>query len=327
VRFPRATRTFAAVSALGILSACGGADDGGDPGAATDYPSESLRVLVPYAAGGPTDLTTRTVGACLESELGETVLVENLPGGSGALATTELIAAEPDGHTLSLVTAGTMVLTPLANEVGYSKDDITPIGVMTEVPSVLAVGENSPYESAEDFFTAVEAAPGTVNVGVPGASTPQGIELQRLADEHDTEVTVVPFDGNAEMTTALLGGNVDAVLINASQDVVQNIEAGAFVPLVASSEERLSWLPDTPTFSELGFDGLTLSGSTFGLAGPAGMPEDVVATLEDTLRTCLDQQEVRDQLGENYVLEEFADGDELMEILDETQEVYEPILG
>jgi tripartite-type tricarboxylate transporter receptor subunit TctC len=140
-------------------------------------------------------------------------------------------------------------------------------------------------------------------------------------------VNVIPFDGNAEMTSALLGGNVDAVLINASADVVGNVEAGSFIPLAASPAERLSWLPDTPTFEELGFDGLTLSGSTFGLAGPADLPEEITSTLEDTLRTCLDKQEVRETLGESYVPEEFVDGEGLQQILDETQDVYEPILG
>ncbi|MCF6745368.1 tripartite tricarboxylate transporter substrate binding protein [Blastococcus sp. KM273128] len=329
----RISAGLAGVALIGLVAACGGDDSGGGTaaegggGEASSYPTESIRMIVPYGAGGPTDLTTRTVGACLEEELGQTVVVENLPGGSGALATTELVAAEPDGYTLSLVTAGTMVLTPLANEVGYTKDDITPVGVMTEVPSVLAVGENSPYASAEDFFAAVEAQPGTITVGTPGASTPQAIELQRLAEEHDVQVTAVPFNGNAEMTTALLGGNVDAVLINASSDVVQNIESGAFVPLVASPEERLSWLPDTPTFEELGYDGLTLSGSTFGLAGPAGLPDDVVSTLEETLQTCLEKPDVQETLGEEYVLEEFAGADDLAEVLDRTQEVYEPILG
>ncbi len=310
---------------VGALAGCG--DDDASGGGGSGYPADDIRLLVPYAAGGPTDLTTRTVGSCLESELDATVVVENVPGGSGALATTQLVGAEPDGLTLSLVTAGTMVLTPLANEVGYTYEDITPIGVMADVPSVLAVGEDSPYASAEDFVAAAEAAPGTVNVGVPGASTPQGIELQRLADDHDVEVTVVPFDGNAEMTTALLGGNVDAVLINASQDVVANIDSGAFVPLIASSADRLEWLPDVPTFTELGFDGLTLSGSTFGLAGPAGLPDDVVSTLEDSLRSCLERDEVREGIGEQYVPEEFAGADALTEVLEDTQQVYEPILG
>jgi tripartite-type tricarboxylate transporter receptor subunit TctC len=325
-------RTVLAVALTGVLAGCGGGgeQDAAAPGteaAAPDYPTESIRFLVPYVPGGPSDLTSRTVGACLEQELGQAVVVENKAGGSGALATTELKNAEPDGHMVGLITAGTTVLTPLANEVGYTKDDITPIGVMAEVPSVLAVGKDSPYTDAEAFFEAAKAKPGSLKVGVPGASTPQGIELQRLKDEHDVEVTVVPFNGNAEMTTALLGGNVDAILINASADVVENIEAGSFVPLVASPKERLSWLPDTPTFAELGYDGLTLSGSTFGLAGPAGLPDDVTSTLEEALQTCLDKPEVQKTLGERYVTEEFVGAEGLQQVLDETQEAYEPILG
>jgi tripartite-type tricarboxylate transporter receptor subunit TctC len=325
----RSSLPIGILTVAALVTACGGDDAArtGAGGEAAAYPTDTIRMIVPYGAGGPTDLTTRTVGSCIEDELGQSVVVENLPGGSGALATTELVGAKADGYTLSLVTAGTTVLTPLANEVGYTKDDITPIGVMAEVPSVLAVGQDSQYASAEDLFAAAEAAPGTINIGVPGASTPQAIELQRLADEHGVEVTVIPFDGNAEMTTALLGGNVDGVLINASLDVVQNIDAGTFVPLVASSAERLSWLPDTPTFTELGYEGLTLSGSTFGLAGPADLPDEVVGTLEDTLEQCLSQDDVRAGIGEQYVPEEFRGAEELAEVLDETQEAYEPILG
>jgi tripartite-type tricarboxylate transporter receptor subunit TctC len=323
---PRPVRTIAALAALGLLAACA-EEGGGAAGDAAAYPTEEIRLLVPYAAGGPTDLTARAYGTSLEEQLEQTVVVENLPGGSGALATQELIAAEPDGYTLSLVTAGTLVLTPLANEVGYTKDDVTPIGVMAEVPSVLAVGANSSYQTADDFFAAARENPGGITVGVPGASTPQGIELQRLREEYGVEVTAVPFNGNAEMTTALLGGNVDAVLINASSDVTANIDAGQFRPLAVSSEERLSWLPDTPTLAESGFPELTLSGSTFGLAGPAGMPEEVVTVLEDALRTAHDDPAVVEQVGEEYIDAEFRGADELQAVLDRTQDVYEPLLG
>ncbi len=325
---PRPSRALGACAALALLTAC--ADQGGgapSEEAAADYPTEDIRLLVPYAAGGPTDLTARAYGASLEEQLGQTVVVENLEGGSGAIAMQELVGSEPDGYTLSLVTAGTLVLTPLANEVGYTKDDVTPIGVMAEVPSVLAVGSGSPYATAEDFFAAAEANPGTITVGTPGASTPQGIELVRLKEEYGVEVTVVPFNGNAEMTTALLGGNVDAVLINASSDVTTNIDAGAFRPLAVSTEEQLPWLPDTPTLAESGFPELTLSGSTFGLAGPAGLPEEIVTVLEDALRTAHDEQAVIEQVGEEYITGDFRGADELQEVLDRTQEVYEPLLG
>jgi tripartite-type tricarboxylate transporter receptor subunit TctC len=333
VPLARPVGTVLVVALTGLLAACGGDDGGGETAApgqqaspASNYPTKSIRFLVPFVAGGPSDLTSRVTGACLEQELGQTVVVENKPGASGALATNEMKAAKPDGHTLSLVTAGTMVLTPLSNPVGYTKDDITPIGVMAEVPSLLAVGKASPYKDAKAFFEAAKAKPDQLKVGVPGASTPQGIELKRLAQDHGVKVTVVPFNGNAEMTTALLGGNVDAILINASADVVKNIDAGQFVPLAVSPEERLPWLPNTPTLVEAGFEGLTLSGSTFGLAGPKGMPDDVTQKLEDTLKACLAKPDVQEKLGKRYVTKEFVDGDGLKAILDETQDVYQPIL-
>ncbi|MCZ2821536.1 tripartite tricarboxylate transporter substrate binding protein [Modestobacter sp. VKM Ac-2977] len=322
----RTARALATVTALALLTACGGAEETSSD-AAAEYPTEEIRLLVPYGAGGPTDLTARAYGASLEEQLGQTVVVENLPGGSGALATQELIGADPDGHTLSLATPGTLVLTPLANEVGYTKDDVTTIGVMSEVPSVLAVGADSPYATAEELFAAARQQPGALNVGTPGASTPQAIELQRLAEEYDVEVTAVPFNGNAEMTTALLGGNVDAVLINASSDVTANIDAGQFRPLAVSSAEPLPWLPDTPTLAESGFPELTLSGSTFGLIGPDDLPEEIVTELEDALRTASEDPAVVEQIGEEYVPEEFQGAEEFQQLLDRTQEVYEPILG
>jgi tripartite-type tricarboxylate transporter receptor subunit TctC len=306
------------LAAVLVLAGCGGQPDG-EP-----FPSEEIRLLVPYAAGGPTDLTARAYGEALERGLGQPVVVENMPGGSGALATQELIQAEPDGYTLALVTAGTTVLTPLVNDVGYTAADVTPVGVLSEVPSLLAVAADSPHQDVAAFVADARARPGAITVGVPGASTPQGIELQRLRDEHGVEVTVVPFNGNAEMTTALLGRNVDAVLINASQDVTANIDAGEFRPLAVSTEQPLDWLPGVPTLVGAGFPGLTLSGSTFGLAGPAGLPEPVVTRLQDALRG---DPEVVAAVGERYLGPQFRGAAEMRAVLDRTRAVYEPILG
>lgn len=318
------SRTVACLALLALLAACGQQEPAEDVPA---FPTEEIRLLVPYAAGGPTDLTARAYGAFLERDLGQPVVVENLPGGSGALATQELVQAEPDGHTLALITAGTVVLTPLVNEVGYTAADITPVGVLSEVPSLLAVAADSPYPDIAAFVADARARPGTVTVGVPGASTPQGVELQRLRDEYGVEVTVVPFNGNAEMITALLGRNVDAVLINASQDVTENIDAGEFRALAVSTEQPLDWLPGTPTLVEAGFPGLTLSGSTFGLAGPAGLPEPVVTRIEDALRRAHADPEVVAAVGERYLGPQFRGAAEMRAVLDRTQAVYEPMLG
>lgn len=313
-------RATAWLAAIVMLAGCGGARDGGS------FPTEEIRVLVPYTAGGPADLAARAYGKFLERDLGQPVVVENLPGGSGALATRELVLAESDGHTLAVITAGTTVLTPLVNDVGYTAADIAPVGVLSEVPSLLAVAQDSPYLDVAAFVADAKARPGAITVGVPGASTPQGVELGRLRDEYGVAVTAVPFNGNAELTTALLGHNVDAVLINASPDVTANLDAGWFRPLAVSTPQPLDWLPGTPTLVDAGFWGLTLSGSTFGLAGPAGLPEPVVTRLEDSLRKAHADPEVVAAVGERYLGTGFRGATEMRAVLDRTWAGYAPIL-
>ena len=193
------------------------------------------------------------------------------------------------------------------------------------LPDAIAVGADSEFADAEAFFAEAKANPGSINVGVPGTTTSQAMELQRWADEHGIEVTVVPFDGNAEMTTALLGGNVDAVFINSSQDVLTQIEAGDFVPLAVSTPESVDYI-DAPPLAELGFPELTNSVSVFGLAAPAETPDDVISTLEDTVATCLENPETIERLGEQYVPDEFIGTDAFQERIEEIVEAYGPII-
>ncbi|MFF5992663.1 Bug family tripartite tricarboxylate transporter substrate binding protein [Prauserella flavalba] len=322
------TRALATLAA-GVVSLTASACSIGSGGSAAsgNFPSEEITLLVPYQAGGPTDLTARAVAKVLEKELGEAVVVENKPGGSGATATQQLITSPPDGHTIALITAGTVVLTPLANDVGYTHEDITPLGMLSEVPSLIAVGKNSPYKNADEFFKAAKKNPGKLNVAVPGASTMQGVELQRLEKEYGVKVTAVPFDSSAEMTTALLGGNVDAAFVSLAKDVVQFIDDGQMVPLAVSPEERLPWLPDVPTLREVGFEKLTLSGSTYGVAAPKDVSKHIVTKYEDALEVANKNSELIRTVGENYIRKKFCDADCLTALLDETKTTYEPVLA
>ena len=281
---------------------------------------------MPYAPGGPTDLAARTVGDCLAEDFGRNVVVENREGASGSLGMQAMIQGGTDGYSLSLIAVPASATNPLQEDVGYTNDDYVPIAAVTEIPSVLAVGEGSRFADAGALFAEAEQNPGRVTVGVPGATTSQAMELRRLAEEYGVELSLVPFTGNAEMTTALLGGNVDAVFINASQDVLENIEAGSFVPLAISPEERVDYLPDVPTLAELGYPELTNSVSVFGLAAPAGTPDEVLQTLEDGVAACLEQPEVVEALGDQYVPEEFIGRDDFRARIDEIVEVYGPLL-
>jgi tripartite-type tricarboxylate transporter receptor subunit TctC len=294
--------------------------------AAADYPSEDVRLLVPYTAGGPTDIAARAVGAHLEQELGRPVVVENLPGASGATAYVEMISAEPDGHTLSMTALPTAVLNYLSNDVGYTREDLAPVGVVTQVPSGIVVPADSPYQDVESLFAAARQDPQAITVGTPGATNTHAAETRRITQLYDIPLTVVPFEGNSEVQTALLGGNVSAGFANLSQDLLPAIEAGDLRVLAVGTEERLDYV-DAPTFVEAGYPELVQSTTTFGVIAPAGTPEEVVATLEDALRSASEDEAVVEALDPRYVPEEFLGSADLADLFAETEETFRGVVG
>ncbi|MEN3121533.1 tripartite tricarboxylate transporter substrate binding protein [Janibacter sp. LM] len=318
-------RTVAAGITVATLTACSAGSSTTE--SAEQYPSDTIRLVTPYDAGGPSDLTARTYAEALSKHLDGNVVVENKPGGSGAVGTQELMTADADGYTLGLVTTGTLVSTPLVNDVSYTPEDFTMLGVMAEVPTALVTSADARWDSAEDFFAEAKAKPNSISVGVPGASTPQAVELRRLKDKYGIKLRVVPFDGNAELIAAQLGGNVDALWINSSDDIIGNIESGKFKALAVGNPERDKAMPDAPTLEELGYKGLDDSGSVFGLAAPAGLPEDIAAELTEALGKASAEPKVSKTIGERFVPDEFKDGQELKQIINETSDIYEPILG
>ncbi|MCF6744219.1 tripartite tricarboxylate transporter substrate binding protein [Blastococcus sp. KM273128] len=318
----RSARVLVALLTATALAACGSDDPA--PGGG-DFPSENVRLLVPYTAGGPTDIAARALAAHMEEELGRSVLVENLPGASGATAYQELIQEDADGHTLSMTALPTAVLNYLSNDVGYTREDFTPVGVVTRVPSGIVVPADSPHEDLASLFGAAQDEPGSVTVGTPGATNTHAAETRRITQLYDVPLTVVPFDGNSEVQTALLGGNVTAGFLNLSQDVLPAIESGDLRVLAVGSEEPLPYV-DAPTFVDEGYPELVQSTTTFGVIAPAGLPDDVRQTLEDTLRSATEEASVVEALGERYVPEEFIDGEGLAELFTETEETFRGVL-
>ena len=320
----RSPRTLAAL--LVTTAALAGCAEDSTSVAAADYPSEDIRLLVPYTAGGPTDIAARAVGAHLEGELGRPVVVENLPGASGATAYVEMISAEPDGHTLSMTALPTAVLNYLSNDVGYTREDLAPVGVVTQVPSGIVVPADSPYQDVESLFEAARQDPQAITVGTPGATNTHAAETRRITQLYDIPLTVVPFEGNSEVQTALLGGNVSAGFANLSQDLLPAIEAGELRVLAVGTEERLDYV-DAPTFVEAGYPELVQSTTTFGVIAPAGTPEEVVATLEDALRSAGEDEAVVEALDPRYVPEEFLGSADLADLFAETEETFRGVVG
>lgn len=250
------------------------------------------------------------------------MIVENKPGASGATAYQELIASEPDGHTLSMFALPTAVLNYLVNDVGYTADDLIPVGSVTRVPSGILVPASSPYQTAEQLFEAATSE-GGINVGTPGATNTHAAETRRLAAEHDIPLTVVPFEGGSEVKAALLGGNVDAGFVNLSQDMLPAVESGELRALAVGTEERLDYV-DAPTLVELGYAGFTQSTTTFGVVAPAGTPDEVVSILESTLKGALEDPAIVKQLDERYV-DDFLGREELEQLFADVQETFKDV--
>lgn len=321
----KALRVLATLSVGLVLAACGGGGSDPESGSSAQgkYPSERVRLIVPYTAGGPTDIAARALAQYMEKELGETVLVENKPGASGATAYQELIAAEPDGYTLSMFALPTAVLNYLNNDVGYTREDFIPVGSVTRVPSAILVPADSPYKTAKDLFEYAKANPGKVTVGTPGATNTHAAETRRITKEYGIPLTVVPFNGNAEVRTALLGGNIVAGFANVSQDMLPAIESGKLRALAVGTEEKLDYV-DAPTLVELGYPKLTQSTTTFGVVTRKGTPDEVVAKLGATLQAALQDPAVVEKLDERYV-DEFLGREKLEALFAEVEETFKDV--
>jgi tripartite-type tricarboxylate transporter receptor subunit TctC len=237
-----------------------------------------------------------------------------------------MISAEPDGHTLSMTALPTAVLNYLSNDVGYTREDLAPVGVVTQVPSGIVVPADSPYQDVESLFEAARQDPQAITVGTPGATNTHAAETRRITQLYDIPLTVVPFEGNSEVQTALLGGNVSAGFANLSQDLLPAIEAGELRVLAVGTEERLDYV-DAPTFVEAGYPELVQSTTTFGVIAPAGTPEEVVATLEDALRSASEDEAVVEALDPRYVPEEFLGSADLADLFAETEETFRGVVG
>ncbi|MEU6644528.1 tripartite tricarboxylate transporter substrate binding protein [Saccharomonospora sp. NPDC046836] len=290
--------------------------------ASGEYPSRNISVIVPVPAGSSTDLSTRVLTPCLERELDTTVVVENREGGSGAVGNGVFARAEADGYTLVSTTAANAVLPPiLEGDVGYDVDSFRPIGMIGTAPIVLVVPADSPFTTAEDFFAAAES--GTVLLGIPGATSVPGISADALIATSGLGIEPVPFDGNGGTMTAVVSGEVQAGYLSADAGVVlPRIASGEVRALATAVTEPIETMPDVPTLESLGHTGLPYADSFWFLATQPGTPDDVVATLEDAMRTCMSSEEVKSSLGEGVAPSEFVAGAEVDELLHQAASDY-----
>lgn len=259
------------------------------------YPAKPVSVVIPYSAGGTTDIVARLIAQSLASSTGKTFVAENKGGGSTTIATGFVAKAPPDGYTL-LANEMTQTIIPwLFPKLAFDPvKDLTPVTVFAEAPYVLVVNSNVPAKSLRELVDLAKAQPGKLNFASGGAGSGPHIAGELLKSVAGVDMTHVPYKGSGPAVADLLGGQVD-VLITAAPTVSAQMGSGRMRPLAVAHGKRLSSLPNVPTSAEAGFPEFRIA-NWFGLAAPKGTPPDVINYLHAELQKVLKTPELRDKL-------------------------------
>lgn len=265
-------------------------------GAQAAYPEKPITIIVPFSAGGATDMLARTVGHKLSESWGQPVIVDNRPGAGGNIGASAGARAAPDGYTLTMTAAGISAVNPhVYKNLDYdSIKDFSPVSQLVAAPLLLAVHPSVGITSFEEWRKQVQAKPGTFTVANGGVGTAQHLGAEYLDMEAGMKSLHIPYKGSAPATSDILGGQTNAILDN-MVTLVPHINSGKLVPLAVTSEERVSILPNVPTVNESGVPGFQ-TGSWYGLVAPAGTPPDIVKKLQLEISKIVAMQDIQDSL-------------------------------
>jgi tripartite-type tricarboxylate transporter receptor subunit TctC len=277
-RFKLLTGLFAGIAACASTAAV-----------AQPYPSQPIRIIAPFPAGGLVDVLARAVGEEISKSVGQPVIVENKPGAGGNIGAEVVSNAAPDGYTLLMTSPGIQSINQfLYKSMPFDPDKaFTPVSLVADMPMLVLVHPKTNITSLKELVAAAKANPGKMNFGSAGVGTTGHLGQALLVHVADMKVTHVPYKGAAPAVNDLLAGHIDGVVDN-PPIVMAHIKSGKLVPLAVAARERLSVLPDVPTSVEAGLPDWQAS-SWFGLMAPAGTPPAVIQRLQTEVQKALKQ--------------------------------------
>ena len=282
---------FIAVVALSTLSASS------RQAHAANYPDKSVRIVVPFAAGGVGDITARIIAEKLGDKLGQRFYVENQAGAGGIVAARTIISSPPDGYTLALLANGTAVSVSLFKKLPYDPlKDFAPISSLGFFDFLFATSANSPFKTLGDFIAAAKARPGTLNVGTINVGSTQNLSAELFKTAAGVDFTIIPYRGTPEIQVALLQGDV-ALMIDSYSSMKGNLADGKLRPLALSGARRSEATPELATVQEGGVADYDVV-SWNALFAPAGTPPEIVKTLNAALQDILADADVKKRLLE-----------------------------
>lgn len=281
---------------------------------AQGFPAKPVRVVVPFAAGGVADLTARIVGAELSQSLGQPVTIENKPGAGGVVAAETVVRAEPDGHTLFLMSNGTAVTASLFKSLPYDTlKDLAPVSTLGTFDLAVLVPADSPHKTLGELVAYAKAHPGKVNIGSINIGSTQNLAAELFKSTADIDAQIVPFKATPELIGALRGKQVD-VGVEILGPTLTQIKSGAFRALAVTGKKRSSALPEVPTAVEAGVKGFQAS-SWNALAVPGKTPRAVIDRLNKDIVAALAKPEVKKKLADLNIDADQSTPDEAAQLL------------
>jgi tripartite-type tricarboxylate transporter receptor subunit TctC len=261
------------------------------------FPTRPVSLVVPYAAGGPTDVASRVIAEQLRVELGGPVVVENRPGASTIIGAQAVAAAPPDGHTMLMVTTTTLCTNPhLYRHLPYKAEDFAPVGMAVRVPLAVAIRSTLPATTIEEFRRYAQSRPGTLNYGSAGTGANSQLVNELMNARLGTPMTHVPYRGTALALKDLASGHVDA-LVDALATLLPLHQAGQIRILATFEDTRTPVAPDLPTFVEAGYPDL-VAFTWFALMAPAATPVPILDRLNEAATRAIQTGGVQRRLSE-----------------------------
>lgn len=299
-----------AIALLGCNSDSNNSENGSDD-VGTDYPSKTIEIVVPWSAGGSSDLTARALAEAMNDVVDQSVVVTNREGAGGTIATTEVATQQPDAHTILFNAVGVFTTQPHLTEVQYSIDDFKAISGLTYEPIVLVVNSDSKWETLDDL---IEDTGSRITYAHSGAGGLPDLAQADFFNQAGINAEGVAYDGQNSAITALLGGHVDTVAGHPGS-IMQHVESGDLRILGIFSPERFEQLPDVPTFEEKGFP-IDMSVWKFLLVSEE-TPDNVVERLTEIVQEAMKSEDYKQFLETANLTPQEVNGEEVMERLEE----------